>query len=77
LQDLASDAAPGLALDALRPKKLKRALLDMDIQAVNALLAEYAAMPLGAKEKEWIFKLEEHILMFEYDAAIAAIDALS
>jgi signal transduction histidine kinase/DNA-binding NarL/FixJ family response regulator/HPt (histidine-containing phosphotransfer) domain-containing protein len=61
---------------ALRPEVLKDALRDMDIQAVNALLAEYAEMPLDAETKDSVAAIERHILMFEYDEAIEAIDAL-
>jgi signal transduction histidine kinase/CheY-like chemotaxis protein len=59
-----------------RMADLKQALLDMDIQSVNALLAEYATVPLDAKTKEQLLLIEQHILMFEYEAAAAAIDAL-
>jgi HPt (histidine-containing phosphotransfer) domain-containing protein len=60
----------------LHPEVLKTALRDMDIQAVNTLLTGYAEIPLDAETKEAVAAIEQHILMFEYDEAIKAIDAL-
>jgi CheY-like chemotaxis protein len=74
--DRAAGAPKGETTVLLRMEDLKKALLDMDIQAVNALMAEYATMPLDDKTRESIFEIEERILMFEYDTAIGVIDAL-
>jgi CheY-like chemotaxis protein/HPt (histidine-containing phosphotransfer) domain-containing protein len=66
----------GAGSASLHIADLKKALLDMDIQSVNALLAEYAALPLDADTRERVLAIEQRILMFEYDAATKAIDAL-
>ncbi|MDR2087899.1 MAG: response regulator [Clostridiales Family XIII bacterium] len=72
----AADVPGDEAAVCLHMADLKKALLDMDIQAVNALMAEYAALPLDEKTRESVFEIEERILLFEYDAAIGIIDAL-
>jgi len=53
---------------------LKTALADMNIEAVNKILLEYAALPLDSKTKELISEVEQLILMFEYDKAIEKIN---
>jgi HPt (histidine-containing phosphotransfer) domain-containing protein len=64
-------------ISALQLDKLKAALADMNIEAVNKLLLEYANLPLDGRMKNMISEVEEHILMFEYDKAIETIDKLS
>jgi HPt (histidine-containing phosphotransfer) domain-containing protein len=76
LEIFRADAAGGAKQEPLRLEELKKSLLDMDIQTVNAILAECASLPLDAKLHAFVLKTEEHILMFEYDAAIEEIDAL-
>jgi signal transduction histidine kinase/CheY-like chemotaxis protein len=57
-------------------KALRAALSDMDIKTVNELLLAYAALPSTVKNEMNLAEIEQQILMFEYDAAIEAIDAL-
>jgi signal transduction histidine kinase/DNA-binding response OmpR family regulator/HPt (histidine-containing phosphotransfer) domain-containing protein len=72
--DTAAPAEPAGTF-ARKLEALRAALSDMDIQAVNALLAEYTETPLDAETRETVVNIEQHILMFEYDEAIKVIDA--
>jgi HPt (histidine-containing phosphotransfer) domain-containing protein len=63
-------------LAVLHLESLKSALLDMDVQSVNLLLMEYAALPLAEGMKKHISDIEQYILMFEYDLAIEYINML-
>ncbi|MDR3119974.1 MAG: response regulator [Clostridiales bacterium] len=56
--------------------ELKAALSRMDIHTVNKLLQKCVESPLPPPERSAISEIERHILMFEYDEAIAKIDAL-
>jgi CheY-like chemotaxis protein len=76
LADFAEDAKDGMRAELLPMEDLKKALRDMDIQKVNALLAECTIMPLDANMREAVLEIERRVLMFEYDEAIEAIDAL-
>jgi CheY-like chemotaxis protein len=60
-----------LQLDAL-----KTALAEMDIEAVNRMLLEYAKLPLDVETKNIISEVEQYILMFEYEKATEKIDEL-
>jgi HPt (histidine-containing phosphotransfer) domain-containing protein len=63
-------------LSVLGLEKLRSALLGMDIQTVNSLLLEYAALPLKGAMKKNISDIEQYILMFEYDKAVDYINTL-
>jgi signal transduction histidine kinase/CheY-like chemotaxis protein/HPt (histidine-containing phosphotransfer) domain-containing protein len=56
--------------------ELRAALSNMDIRIVNELLLECAVLPPNIKCGMNLSEIEQQILMFEYDAAIAAIDAM-
>ncbi|MDR1572640.1 MAG: response regulator [Clostridiales Family XIII bacterium] len=74
------NAMPGdqseMGPEALGIGRLKEALLGMDIGAVNDMIASYADLPLDAKTRGLVMDIEQRILMFEYEAAVALIDAL-
>jgi signal transduction histidine kinase/CheY-like chemotaxis protein/HPt (histidine-containing phosphotransfer) domain-containing protein len=55
---------------------LKEALINMDIAAVNSILAGYMSMPMDGGTRETISEIERHVLMFEYDEAIEKINLL-
>ena len=55
---------------------LKTAIAEMDVEAVNRLLLEYASLPLDSETKAKVSEVEQHILMFEYDKAIEKINIL-
>jgi signal transduction histidine kinase/FixJ family two-component response regulator/HPt (histidine-containing phosphotransfer) domain-containing protein len=76
LAELAEDDKEGAGTELLPMGELKKALRDMDIRRVNALLAECTAMPLDATGREAVLEIERRILRFEYDEALEAIDAL-
>jgi signal transduction histidine kinase/CheY-like chemotaxis protein/HPt (histidine-containing phosphotransfer) domain-containing protein len=63
-------------LSLLRLETLKEALLDMNVETVNRILVEYLSIPMDHKTKEHIAKIEENVLMFEYEMALAEIDKL-
>jgi two-component system, sensor histidine kinase and response regulator len=60
----------------LRLEILKTALEEMDVEAINRMLVTFAGLSLDSKTKSMISEVEEHILMFEYDKAIAKIDEM-
>jgi signal transduction histidine kinase/CheY-like chemotaxis protein len=62
---------PSLNLDILRT-----ALLCMDIEAVNRMLRDYVSIPMNSKTKATVTKIEERILLFEYDEAVEEINTL-
>jgi signal transduction histidine kinase/HPt (histidine-containing phosphotransfer) domain-containing protein/FixJ family two-component response regulator len=76
LKDAETDGPGGAAPLIPRLEALKKALIETDIQTVNELLAECAGLPLDEKENEVVFKIEQFILMFEYEEAVKEIDAL-
>jgi chemotaxis protein histidine kinase CheA len=65
--------------DLTRPQleALRSALARTDIAAVNRLMQEYAALPLGTNARKVLSDIENHVLLFDYDKATEAMDALS
>ena len=63
-------------LASLQLELLTAALADMNIEAVNKLLLEYASLPLDNKTRGIIAEVEELILLFEYDKAIQKMNQL-
>jgi hypothetical protein len=64
------------ALSTAQLKKLRSALIDMDIAVVNELMLECVGCSPGSKTKRELSEIERFILLFEYDAAIDRIDLL-
>jgi seryl-tRNA(Sec) selenium transferase len=62
-------------LTKLQMETLRSALISMDITAVNRLTVEYMTLALNEKARKTLSDIENHILMFDYDKAIEAIDA--
>jgi hypothetical protein len=58
----------------LNLEALKTALENLDIETVNDMLINYVTMPLDPGTKKMVSKIEQHILMFEYEDAIEKID---
>jgi signal transduction histidine kinase/CheY-like chemotaxis protein len=58
----------------LKLEDLKEALHSMDTEKINAILSEINAEGQNPSVKEFIFRLEQFILLFEYEKAILAID---
>jgi CheY-like chemotaxis protein len=63
-------------VSSLKLGELKKALANMDIEAVNRMLLDYAGLALDAKTKSMISEVEQYILMFEYEKAIEKINEL-
>jgi signal transduction histidine kinase/CheY-like chemotaxis protein len=63
-------------ISILKLDKLKTALTEMDIEAVNRMLVTFAGLSLDGKTKELVSEIEQHILMFDYEKAIEKIDKL-
>jgi signal transduction histidine kinase/DNA-binding NarL/FixJ family response regulator/HPt (histidine-containing phosphotransfer) domain-containing protein len=64
---------------ALSPEQrgtLRQALADMDMARIDALIDEYGKLPLSADARRVLDQIEEDILLFEYDAAIAKINGI-
>jgi signal transduction histidine kinase/DNA-binding NarL/FixJ family response regulator/HPt (histidine-containing phosphotransfer) domain-containing protein len=57
-------------------KTLKKALLQMDVEVVNELMAQYINMPLDLKTRAIISAIDQHILFYEYDEAVKKADLL-
>jgi CheY-like chemotaxis protein len=55
---------------------IKTALIDMDIATVNELLMECMGSALNDDARSKLLEIENDILLFEYESAIAKIDAL-
>ena len=72
----AEDSRERIDVSALRLDDLKKALAEMDIEAVNKMLLDYAGLSLDPGIKDMIAEVEQHILMFDYDKAIEKIDEL-
>ena len=64
-------------VSSLQLEALKKALAEMDIEAVNKILLDYAGLSLDSRTKDIISEVEQHILMFEYEKAIEKINELS
>ena len=63
-------------VSSLHLGELTNALSQMDIEAVNKMLVDYASLALDSKTKEVIGEVEQLVLMFEYDKAIDKIKEL-
>ena len=72
----AEDKREFINVSGLHLDELKKALADMDIEAVNKMLLDYAGLALDTRTREMIGEVEQHILMFEYEKAIAKITEL-
>ncbi|MDR0710589.1 MAG: response regulator [Spirochaetaceae bacterium] len=59
---------------ALNLGALKEALIAMDTGAVNGRLQSYAPLELNGTAKAFLGEIEQHILLFDYDKAVAKID---
>jgi hypothetical protein len=46
----------------------------MDVQTVNEMFAEYAAMDIDAVQRELIVNIEHAVISFEYGKAVEKID---
>jgi HPt (histidine-containing phosphotransfer) domain-containing protein len=68
--------AKTVALPQLKLGSLKEALKQMNVVAADKLLKEYKDLSLDTKSRELIDELEQYILLFEYEKAIARIDSL-
>jgi HPt (histidine-containing phosphotransfer) domain-containing protein len=73
----ASERQDGEDLTRPQLEALREALACMDIAAVNRLILEYADLPLGNNARKALSDIENHVLLFDYDKAIEAMDALS
>jgi signal transduction histidine kinase/FixJ family two-component response regulator/HPt (histidine-containing phosphotransfer) domain-containing protein len=65
------------SLSAARLEELKDALLEMDTEKANKLLAEYLSLPLDKTAKELIRGIEQDVLLFEYENAVAKLNSLA
>ncbi|MDR2784907.1 MAG: response regulator [Treponema sp.] len=59
---------------ALNLNALKEALLAMDTVAVNDRLQSYTQLELDGAAKAFLGEIEQNILLFDYDKAVAKID---
>ncbi|GHU32352.1 hypothetical protein AGMMS50256_22320 [Betaproteobacteria bacterium] len=70
------DAPESAGLSAPRLAAIKTALLEMDISTVNKLLMELMDSVTDDGDKHKLLKMENDILLFEYENAIKKIDDL-
>jgi signal transduction histidine kinase/CheY-like chemotaxis protein/HPt (histidine-containing phosphotransfer) domain-containing protein len=63
-------------ISLLRLDVLRQAITGMDIGSVNKMLIEYLSIPMDRNTKDNIDKIEQHILMFEYDHALEIISRM-
>ncbi|MDR2662457.1 MAG: hypothetical protein LBC31_05620, partial [Treponema sp.] len=59
---------------ALNLGALKDALLAVDTGEVNDRLRSYAPLELNGAAKAFVNEIEQHVLLFDYDKAVAKID---
>jgi signal transduction histidine kinase/CheY-like chemotaxis protein len=64
------------SLSAAQIGELKEAILAMDAGKVNRLLMEYASLPLENAVKGLISEIEQDVLLFEYENAVARLEKL-
>jgi signal transduction histidine kinase/CheY-like chemotaxis protein len=77
LDESAAGETEGTAsLSAAQLGELREALLKLDTETVNRLLFEYASLPLEKVLKELINEIEQDVLLFEYENAIAKLERL-
>jgi HPt (histidine-containing phosphotransfer) domain-containing protein len=77
LDESAAPETEGTAsLSATQIDELRGALLEMDTEKVNRLLSECASLPLEKALKELINEIEQDVLLFEYENAIAKLEKL-
>jgi HPt (histidine-containing phosphotransfer) domain-containing protein len=69
-----TDKTGTIELQASELSSLKEALINMDIEAVDFFIKTYMRLSLNTKTREFISEIEQNILLFEYDKAIARID---
>ncbi|MDR3336882.1 MAG: Hpt domain-containing protein, partial [Treponema sp.] len=62
-------------LSATQLGELKEALLEMNTEKINRLFAEYLSLPLDMPTRELISRIEQDILLFEYESAVRRINA--
>ncbi len=56
---------------------LQQALADINMPQIDALMEEYGELPLNSSIRRFLGSIEEDILLFEYDKAIAKIREMS
>ena len=56
---------------------LRNALRDLNMTEVNRLLQEYMQRSLDTRPMNIVVAIDQHVLLFEYDAATRAIDSLA
>jgi hypothetical protein len=61
-------------VSTLRLEELKTALTNMDTDSINAILVEYRDHPFDSETRQFISKIEQDILLFEYEKAVEKID---
>jgi hypothetical protein len=61
--------------DILELADMKEALFNMDTKKVNRLLESYETLALNITGMEFVRELEKYIYLFDYNKAIAYIDA--
>jgi signal transduction histidine kinase/DNA-binding response OmpR family regulator len=63
-----------VSLSAAQLGELKEALMGMDVEKVNKLVAEYTGLPLDKKTQDLFSGIEQDILLFDYESAAAKLD---
>jgi signal transduction histidine kinase/CheY-like chemotaxis protein len=66
---------PTVTISAIQFAELKEALLEMNTEKINKLFAEYLSLPLDKPTRELISRIEQDILLFEYESAVRRINA--
>jgi signal transduction histidine kinase/CheY-like chemotaxis protein len=64
------------SISAAQAGELKDAILEMDTEKVNRLLTEYLSLPLEKAVKELVAGIEQDVLLFEYESAVAKLEKL-
>jgi CheY-like chemotaxis protein len=72
-KEAASNDAANALLSAAQLQELRKALLEMNTEKINALITEYLSLPLEKTARELIGSIEQDVLLFDYEDAVAKI----
>jgi CheY-like chemotaxis protein len=75
-ESAAGDTEGTASISAAQAGELKEAILEMDTEKVNKLLTEYLSLPLEKAVKELVKEIEQDVLLFEYESAVAKLERL-
>jgi CheY-like chemotaxis protein len=77
LKDILKNTENLIGISDIELDTLKEALVKYDTDAVNLLLNKFRKMPLNSEARKLINSIEQTVLLFEYEKALALIENTS